>query len=194
MHKLILSLAAAAALAVTIPAVAQQKADPKAAKAAETKVAVPANTFIKSQEAKQYLARTRLIGQNVVNKDGQTIGDIEDLIVNSGNEIVGVIMGVGGFLGVGEKKIGVRYSALKFTTADGKTTISLPTATKEVLAAVEPYQRTDPQKSMLQKAADKAKELAGKTSKAAQDLAKKATEAVKGTGGETKAKEEPKKK
>jgi hypothetical protein len=190
MHKILVSLAAAAALAVAIPAFAQQKAEPKA----PAKVALPANTFIKSQEAKQYLARTRLIGQKVLNKDGETIGDIEDLIVNSGNEIVGVIMGVGGFLGVGEKKIGVRYSALKFSTKDGKTTISLPTATKEVLAAVEPYQRTEPQKTLLQKATETAKDIAGKTSKAAKDIAKKASEAVTGSGTDTKAKEEPKKK
>jgi hypothetical protein len=184
MQKIVLSLAAAAALAVAIPAFAQQKT--------ETKTALPAKTFIKAQDPKQYLARTRLIGQNVVNKEGQKVGDIEDLIVSPGNQIVGVIMGVGGFLGVGEKKIGVELAALKFETKDGKTTITLPGATKEVLAAVEPYQRTDPQKSLLEKASATAKDLADKTSKAAKDLAKKASDAV--SGSDTKAKEEPKKK
>jgi sporulation protein YlmC with PRC-barrel domain len=186
MQKIFLGLAAAAAVAIAIPAIAQQKA--------ETKTAVPAKTFLKAQEAKQYLARTRLIGQNVVNKEGQKIGDIEDLIVTSGNDIVGVIMGVGGFLGVGEKKIGVQLSALKFETKDGQTTITLPSATKEVLAAVEPYQRSEPQKTMLQKATDTAKDLAGKTSKAAKEMAKKASDAVTGSGSTTPAKEEPKKK
>jgi hypothetical protein len=51
-------------------------------------------------------------------------------------------MGSGGFLGVGEKKIAIRFGALKITTTDGKTTVSLPAATKEMLAAVEPFQRT----------------------------------------------------
>ena len=185
MHKLLLALAAAAAVALAIPASAQK---------ADTKTAIPAKTFLKAQEAKQYLARTRLIGQNVINKEGQKIGDIEDLIVTSGNDIVGVIMGVGGFLGVGEKKIGVQLSALKFETKDGKTTITLPSATKEVLAAVEPYQRTDPQKSLLEKASATAKDLAGKTSKAAKEIAKKASDAVTGSGTTTPAKEEPKKK
>jgi sporulation protein YlmC with PRC-barrel domain len=186
MQKIVLSLAAAAAVALAIPAIAQQKAD--------TKTALPAKTFIKAQDARQYLARTRLIGQNVLNRDGQKVGDIEDLIVSSGNQIVGVIMGVGGFLGVGEKKIGVELAALKFETKDGKTTITLPAATKEVLAAVEPYQRTDPQKSLLEKATATAKDLADKTSKAAKDLAKKASDAVSGSDTDTKAKEEPKKK
>jgi hypothetical protein len=192
MQKFVLSLAAAAAVAVAIPAIAQQKADPKAK--AETKTALPAKTFIKAQDPKQYLARTRLIGQNVLNKEGQKVGDIEDLIVSPGNQIVGVIMGVGGFLGVGEKKIGVELAALKIETKDGKTTITLPAATKEVLAAVEPYQRTDPQKSLMEKATATAKDLADKTSKAAKDLAKKASDAVTGSGTDTKAKEEPKKK
>ena len=50
-------------------------------------------------------------------------------------------MGVGGLLGVGQKQIGVRLGALKITTSDGKITITLPGATKEILGAVGAYQR-----------------------------------------------------
>ena len=50
-------------------------------------------------------------------------------------------MGVGGVLGVGSKQIGVRLGALKISTADGKTTITLADATKEMLGAVGAYQR-----------------------------------------------------
>ena len=134
MHKFAVGLALVAGAALALPALAQKKDDPP------KKVAIPANTFVKSQLSNQYLARQRLIGAKVVNKDGATVGDIEDLIVGDGGRIEGVIMGVGGFLGVGEKKIGVRFAALKVTTADGKTTVSLPAATKEMLGAVEAYQ------------------------------------------------------
>ena len=44
-------------------------------------------------------------------------------------------MGVGGVLGVGQKQIGVRMGALKIATTDGKITITLPAATKEMLGA-----------------------------------------------------------
>lgn len=134
MHKLALGLAVVAGAALALPAFAQKKEDP------QKKTVLPANTFLKAQQGNQYLARQRLIGAKVVNKDGVSVGDIDDLIIADGR-IEGVIMGVGGFLGVGKKEIAVRFGALKITTADGKTTVSLPMATKEMLAAVEPYQR-----------------------------------------------------
>lgn len=183
MNKMLMSLAAAVAIALTSPAFAQKA--PEAAKPAEkSKVAIPAKTFYKGLGPTQYLAKAKLIGQNVFTKDGQKIGDIEDIILGKDNTIDGVIIGAGGFLNVGDKKIGVRYAALKFDTKDGKTTISLPAATKEIVAALEPYEGS---RSMLQKAGDKAKEVGKKAAEAAKAGAEKASEAAK-TGVE-KAKE-----
>ncbi|KAB2912065.1 MAG: hypothetical protein F9K29_20680 [Hyphomicrobiaceae bacterium] len=141
MHKIAVALLALLALAA--PALAQKTDDRKDA---SPKVAIPANTFFKGQTASQHLARERWLGAKVVNKDNQTIGTIEDLILGTGNQVEGVILGVGGFLGVGEKKIGVRIGALKITTADGRTTIALPMATKEMLGAVGAYQKASPAK------------------------------------------------
>jgi sporulation protein YlmC with PRC-barrel domain len=132
------ALALLLSFALAGSALAQKKEEPKKDAA---KVAVPTNTFFKGQTASQYLAGEQLIGIKVLNKDGQTIGTISDLIVGSGDKIEGVILGVGGFLGVGEKKIGVRLGALRISRADGKITIAFPAATKEVLGAVDAYQR-----------------------------------------------------
>jgi hypothetical protein len=118
---------------------AQKKEEPK--KEAAGKVAIPTNTFFKGQTAGQYLAREQLIGAKVLNKDGQTIGTIDDLIVGSGDRIEGVVLGVGGLLGVGQRAIGVRLGALKVSTADGKVTVTFPAATKEMLGAVPAYER-----------------------------------------------------
>jgi hypothetical protein len=137
MLKFALALLLTTALAA--PALAQPKEEPK--KEVAKKAAIPTNTFFKGQTASQYLASEQLIGTKVLNKDGQTIGTISDLIVGSGDKIEGVILGVGGFLGVGEKKIGVRLGALRISRADGKITIAFPAATKEVLGAVDAYQR-----------------------------------------------------
>jgi sporulation protein YlmC with PRC-barrel domain len=136
MNRFALALLLSATLAV--PALAQKKEEPKKDAA---KVAIPTNTFFKGQTASQYLAGEQLIGIKVLNKDGQTIGTISDLIVGSGDKIEGVILGVGGFLGVGEKKIGVRLGALRISKADGKIAITFPGATKEMLGAVDAYQR-----------------------------------------------------
>ena len=129
------ALALVVSLALAAPALAQKSDE------ATKKVAIPANTFFKGQQANQYLAKERLLGAKIVNKDNETIGTIEDLIIGSSDNVDGVVVGVGGFLGVGEKKIGVRMSALKITTADGKTIVSLPAATKEMLGAIGAYQR-----------------------------------------------------
>jgi len=136
MSRFVIALLLSAALAV--PALAQKKEEPKKEAA---KVTIPTNTFFKGQTSGQYLAREQLIGAKVLNKDGQTIGTIDDLIVGSGDRIEGVVLGVGGLLGVGQKAIGVRLGALKVSKADGKVTVTFPAATKEMLGAVDAYQR-----------------------------------------------------
>jgi PRC-barrel domain protein len=134
MYKIALALLIS--MTLTLPASAQKKDE-----ATKGAAKIPTNTFFKGQQPNQYLARERLIGVKVVNKDNQTIGTIDDLILSSGGQVEGVILGVGGFLGVGEKKIGVRITALRISASDGKTTITFPNATKEMLGAVEAYQR-----------------------------------------------------
>ena len=129
MPRIALAILLSAALAAS--ALAQKKEEPK----------IPANTFFKGQQSNQYLARERFLGAKVVNKDGQTVGTIDDLILGSNGQVEGVILGVGGFLGVGERKIGVRIGALKVTSTDGKTTITFASATKDMLGAVDAYQR-----------------------------------------------------
>lgn len=136
MHKL--ALAAAVSIALCLPAHAQKKDD---AKKEAAKPAVPNNTFFKGQTVNQYLAKERLIGAKVIGKDGATIGTVDDLILTQSGQIDGVIMAVGGFLGVGQKQVGVQMRALRVSTADGKVTVTLPGITSEVLGAVPAYQR-----------------------------------------------------
>ena len=178
MYKAFLGLLAAGAVLASFPALAQQKA-PAAAPAAKA-VAVPPGVFVKGQTQGQWLAKDRLIGSQVLNKDGQVIGTIEDLIVNPvSNQVSGVILGAGGFLGVGTKQVGVLLPALVYTTKDGKTVISLPSATKEVLSAVPAFVRAEPKKSVTEKAKETAKAIAEKTKDAAGVVVDKAKEAVK---------------
>ena len=102
MQRGVLTLAAtAAALALWSVAAA---ADP---------VAIPANIFLPTQGGTQYLAKDLLLGGKVLNADGKIIGDIEALILNSNNQIEGVVMGTGGFAGFGEKHVAVVLSALQ---------------------------------------------------------------------------------
>ena len=174
MNKHVLGAAAAVFLAAVLPVAAETPAP--AAAPAKPKVEMPAGVFLKAQKPTDYLAKDRLIGAKVMNKDGVIIGDVEDLVVNSDHKIEGVVMGVGGFLGMGEKRVGVALSALQIDAKDGETVITLPQATKDVLTALEPFERVKPPKSMLEKAAEKVQELKDKSSATAKDATEKAKE------------------
>lgn len=163
MRKTLMSFAVIGGL-VTAPALAQDKP------------VIPAHTFYKGQQAQQYLAKDMLLGAKVRNEEGKVIGDIEDLIVNSDNQVEGVIMGVGGFLNVREKKVGVRLSALKIGEKDGKTVVNLPGASREVLKALEPYKRAKPPRSLFDRAMEKAQELSDKTLETSKDAYQAAKE------------------
>jgi hypothetical protein len=141
-------------------------------------LADPATTdvFLTTQGEGQYLAKDLLLHAKVHNAEGQIIGDIEDLILNADNQVQGVVMGVGGFAGFGEKRVGVALSALQIKNENGVVTVSLPQATKETLDALAPFERKQPAKSLMDRAIDKAKELSDKGSVTAKDAYEKAKE------------------
>jgi PRC-barrel domain protein len=168
--RFVVGLAAAATLALIGPALAQQKDAP------EANTAIPSGVFYKGQQANQYLARDLLLGAKVRNETGQIIGDIEDLILNDKNEVEGVVMGTGGFLGAAEKRVGVRLSALQIAEKDGRTVVTLPQATKDVLKALEPYKRAKPPKSLYDRAMEKAQELSERAAETSRDAYQAAKE------------------
>jgi len=59
-----------------------------------------------------------LIGRTVENAQGDNLGDINNVIINEKGDVVAVVIGVGGFLGIGEKNVGVPFEALDFRTAN----------------------------------------------------------------------------
>lgn len=140
--------------------------------AAAMLAALPAKAddlFLKEQKFTEYLAKDRLIGAKVTGADGKIIGDVEDLIIDTDDHIAGVIMGVGGFLGLGEKKVAVKPSALKFEATDGKISVSMAGATKDALAAAPAYQRVTPPKGLMERATSKLQELKDKSSETAKE-------------------------
>ena len=162
MHRGVLALAAVAAL-WTAPAFAQT-------------ATVPQDVFLTTQADGQYLAKDLLLHAKVHNAEGAIVGDIEDLILNADNQVQGVIMGVGGFAGWGEKRVGVALSALQIKNENGVVTVTLPQATKETLEALAAFERKQPAKSLLDRAIEKAKELTDKGSVTAKDAYDKAKE------------------
>jgi putative membrane protein len=59
-----------------------------------------------------------LIGRTVENAKGDNLGEINNVIINEKGDVVAVVIGVGGFLGIGEKNVGVSFDDLDFKTAE----------------------------------------------------------------------------
>lgn len=129
------------------------------------------DTFFAEQKSTEYLAKDRLIGANVHNKDGKIIGHIDDLVVDSDNKVVGAVISVGGVLGIGKKEVAVPFAALGIESKDDGINVVLPVATKEALTAAPEYKRVKPPKGWLQRAVEKGQELHD-TGKDAYDAAK----------------------
>lgn len=59
-----------------------------------------------------------LQGKAVYDSQGTSIGDIKDVLVSQNGSVNAVIIGVGGFLGIGEKNVAVNMSALQLGPGD----------------------------------------------------------------------------
>lgn len=81
---------------------------------------------------------SELMGQAVYSADGEDIGQISDLLIDQENRLVGVVIGIGGFLGIGEKPIAVEVERLsRASTQDGAEQLVLNYTRAELEQAPE---------------------------------------------------------
>jgi hypothetical protein len=74
--------------------------------------------FIEVQDETQFLANDEVIGKDVVNITDEEVGEIVDLVMDQDRKLVGVVLSVGGFLGLGEKWVAVPVETIQFPTGD----------------------------------------------------------------------------
>lgn len=80
--------------------------------------AVGADDYLSGKPANVMHAND-LIGKDVKSKSNdETIGSIDDLIIDKDGRIVGAVVGIGGFLGIGDKNVAVAWDALEVSTAE----------------------------------------------------------------------------
>jgi len=108
------TIAATPALAQTDPA---QPAPPATTTAPATPTpaapAAGAANFLTKAEVGQYRA-TQLVGVNIYNSNDESIGEVNELLVDKDGAIKAVVIGVGGFLGIGQKNVALPYTAIKW--------------------------------------------------------------------------------
>jgi hypothetical protein len=155
MRRLSLISAAVLGLAALSPAVAQQTGPaptpatataqpappPQPPAAAPEQPAggitgVPAPAPVPEQAEHQVRAGS-LLGVEV--SDGEaTIGEVSDLVVTEDGRVEAVVVGVGGFLGIGQKRVALAWDSIKLTEQDGRRVI-LVSATREQLEGMPTF-------------------------------------------------------
>ena len=126
MLKTLMISAAASALMVSgamaqtsppAPAPAQRMEAPRADTAPMMKDA----KFVSSQSADQFVF-TKFKGTDVLGPDNAHIGDVDDVLFDKNGKVHALIIGVGGFLGIGEKNVAIDMGAFQIVTGDGART------------------------------------------------------------------------
>jgi hypothetical protein len=90
--------------------------------AALAQQAAPAPAVMDEQQPDQVLSDS-YIGAKVVARSDQgleDIGTVSELVLGPDDKIVGVVVDVGGFLGVGAKSVGLSWASLTEERADGE--------------------------------------------------------------------------
>jgi sporulation protein YlmC with PRC-barrel domain len=108
------SIASALIATAMISGVAYAQSTPKA-DAARSDAAVP---------HKDGWRASKLVGVDVYNEANEKVGDINDVILDKSGKVEHVILGVGGFLGMGEHFVAVSYDKLKWVNEPARTSVS----------------------------------------------------------------------
>ncbi|MGQ0684685.1 PRC-barrel domain-containing protein [Bradyrhizobium sp.] len=86
----------------------------------ESKMAPPAKSDTASTSASTSSFQgnwraSKMVGLSVYNEKNESVGSINDMLTDKNGKIVAVVIGVGGFLGVGEHLVAIPFEKVKFS-------------------------------------------------------------------------------
>lgn len=119
-----------------------QSISPPASDESAAPSAVASAQFLNEQESDDWLA-SNLIGLSVTNAENERLGEINDLVTDENGKIVAALIGVGGFLGIGEKDVAVRFEDLKLSRDEDNDVTAMLNATQETLASAPDFETLD---------------------------------------------------
>jgi sporulation protein YlmC with PRC-barrel domain len=96
--------------------------------------AMAAGEFMTSIPASS-LTVTDWYKQSVYDPNNNKVGEIMDVLVSPDGRVDALIVGVGGFLGAGEKDVAVNFNAVNKTTKDNKIYLTMNTTKDELKSA-----------------------------------------------------------
>jgi sporulation protein YlmC with PRC-barrel domain len=151
-------------------------ASPGHAQVAGGSTKVDISTSTSTQIAMGWSVKKTLLGKSIYNDADNKVGKIEDLIISPDKSVSFVIVGAGGFVGIGRHDVAIPVTQIQ----DRGGKLFLPTATKESIKAMPAFDYTSDTTKRDQfvaaadkdiaKARDKMAELDKKAGEAAADL------------------------
>jgi sporulation protein YlmC with PRC-barrel domain len=140
--KTMLATASLVAL-MAVPAFAQTTTAPESTTtppAAQQEMApAPAQTTADSGQ----MSASDLLNKSVRNANNDSIGDINDIRIDSDGKIAAVIVGAGGFLGMGEKNVALPFEELSFQHDSDGNLVVMSKVTKESLQAAPEWKKPE---------------------------------------------------
>jgi putative membrane protein len=109
------------------PQVSQTQGDRSAGQRAQPQsegqrtTGAPQQRQILSTLTPEHILGTNLRGTKVYGANNENIGEINDIVVNRNGQVVAVVVGVGGFLGIGEKDVAIPFQALEIGQGSATT-------------------------------------------------------------------------
>lgn len=89
---------------------------------------------------------SKLVGLNVYNNNNEKIGDINEIILDKSGKVDDVILGVGGFLGMGTHYVAVPFDKLTWVDQPVRTSSTTPTTTGTATSAADRSARPSSEK------------------------------------------------
>ena len=122
------------ALAATVSA-----ASPAAAQVAGGSTTVGISVIESTQIATGWSVKKTLLGKTIYNEAGQKIGKVADLIISPDRKVSYVIVGAGGFIGIGRHDVAIPVTQIQDLTGR----LVMPGATKETLKSLPEFNYAD---------------------------------------------------
>ena len=85
---------------------------------------------------------SELMGADVRTADDEDIGSVSDLIIDKDGQVVAVVVGVGGFLGMGEKNVAISWDKVTQTGTADDQQLRID-ATRDELTSAPEFEKRD---------------------------------------------------
>jgi sporulation protein YlmC with PRC-barrel domain len=113
---------------LSAPALAQNQPPSSSASPSAGSSSMSSGNWMTQEQPGQWRA-SKLEGLDVYNNNNEKVGDISEVLVDQSGKIQAVVIGVGGFLGMGEHDVAVPFDQIKFVNEPRANTAASTTTT-----------------------------------------------------------------